>query len=115
MKFAKRPLRVVASGDAKLKKGENPLLGPWVLEATAAEIECDFPGKRFVLKGPLEIRKNSPDGGSSTIVGETAETSVELAFQGDSTRVNGPHRMKLDDASAPKGVATEKSGAVDKK
>lgn len=106
----------MAKGDAKLKTGKNPLLGPWYLEATAAEIECDFPGKRFVLKGPLEIRKQAPNGGgSNTVIADTAETPMELAFKGDSIRINGPHRMKLDDGSAPKEDEPDKSAGVDKK
>ena len=74
-------VQLMAKGEAKLKRGKNQFVGPWTLEATAAEMEADFPGKRFVLKGPLEIRNKLPGGGASVVEADSAETTVELAFQ----------------------------------
>ena len=111
----KRVVQLVAKGDARLKKGRNQIVGPWSFEATATAIECDFPGKRFILKGPFNARRKASDGSMTITEGETVESSMELAFQGESTRIDGPHRIKILDPEAAKAESQSSAERSPKK
>jgi hypothetical protein len=101
-----RVVQLVAKGEAKLKKGRNPLLGPWVLEASGETIECDFPGKRFIIQGPYSLRKKEGKGWME-ISGPGHDSKVELAFQGGAVRADGPNKVRLLDEAEVKATAAK--------
>jgi hypothetical protein len=94
----KRVVQLIAKGDARLKKGRKPLMGPWTLEASAEVIECDFPGKRFIIRGPYTLTKKE-SGGKTEISGPGADSTAELPFQGGAIRTEGPSKTKVDDGA----------------
>jgi hypothetical protein len=91
-----RVVQLIAKGQPQLKQGRNSLLGPWILEATAEVIEADFPGKKFILRGPYSIVRKV-NGAKTEIVGSEAESSAELDFRDGAVRSTGPNRVKLGD------------------
>jgi hypothetical protein len=107
----KRVVQMIAKGDAKLRKGPNPLLGPWVLEASGETIECDFPGKRFIIQGPYSLRKKEGKGWIE-ISGQGQDSKVELAFQGGAVRAVGPNKVRLLDEAEVKATAAKAAPAA---
>ena len=99
----KRVVQLIATGDAKLKRGANALLGPWVLEVSADVIEADFPGKKFLVRGPYTIVQKGK-GGSTETSGPGPDSSVELDFRDGAIRAQGPSRMKIIDAESEKAA-----------
>ena len=96
----KRVVQLIAKGDAKLKRGRNSLIGPWTMEASADVIECDFPGKKFVVRGPYSILRKER-GGRTEITASGPESSAEVDFREGAVRAQGPSRVKvLDDVAA---------------
>jgi hypothetical protein len=96
----KRVVQLTAKGEARLKQGRNPLLGPWTLEASAEIIECDFPGKRFIVHGPYSIRRKLPGGAATEISGAGPDSTAELTFHGGAIKAAGPNKIRLIEALA---------------
>ena len=97
----KRVVQLVARGDAKLKRGRNALLGPWVLEVSAEVIEADFPGKKFVVRGPYTILQKGKAGSIETS-GPGPDSSAEFDFRDGAIRSQGPSQTKIIDADSGK-------------
>ena len=97
----KRVVQLLAKGDAKLKRGANALLGPWVMEVSAEAIEADFVGKKFRVRGPYTIVQKSK-GGSTETSGPGPDSTVELDFRDGAIRAQGPSRMKIIDPEPEK-------------
>jgi hypothetical protein len=93
----KRVVQLIAKGDARLKKGRNSLLGPWTLVVSAEVIECDFPGKRFIARGPYKLVQESDGLKKMEIEGTAANSSVELLFHGQ-IKAEGPNTVRMLDA-----------------
>ena len=97
----KRVVQLIAKGDAKLKRGANAWLGPWILEVSADVIEADFPGKKFLVRGPYTMVQTRK-GGSTETSGPGPDSSVELDFRDGAVHAQGPSRMKIIDAESGK-------------
>jgi hypothetical protein len=98
-----RVVRMMAKGDAKLRKGRNPLLGPWTLEASAEIIEADFKGKKFIVHGPYRIFTKSLGPSGAEISGPGPDSSAEILFANGVIDAKGPNRVNLVDPVPPKG------------
>jgi hypothetical protein len=93
-------VQLVAKGDAKVKRGTNPLTGPWTLEGSAEVIECDFPGKKFVLKGPYSVVRKE-NGVKIEVVGPGPDSGAELDFRDGAVRTSGPNKTTVGDPEKP--------------
>jgi hypothetical protein len=102
-----RVVQMMAKGDAKLRKGRNPLMGPWTLEASAEIIEADFTGKRFIIHGPYVFSEKIAGGATREISGPGPDSRLELPFARGGLNAIGPNRVSLKEPVPPKAVPVE--------
>lgn len=96
----KRTLLLTATGKPVLKHALNPIKGPADIIASADKIECDFPGKKFILTGSLRIVGKIEGGGTQEITSELA-TRAEITFSPPVVRVEWPYKVKMTPAKKP--------------